>query len=106
MSSEIEARWVRRCCFMLSFRVKALLQTGQWALFSPVCFFPWRAAWPEVVKVAGQACEAAYGQGYLFFLLTLDDLKSPVPLSDDCGEGGSTNIASFWAVFSSVTLSA
>jgi hypothetical protein len=52
---------------MLSFRVKALLQTGQWTLFSPVCFFPWRAAWPDVVKVAVHACDTAYGQGYLFF---------------------------------------
>lgn len=33
-------RCVRMCCFMLSFRVNALLQMGQWTLFSPVCFFP------------------------------------------------------------------
>ncbi len=43
---------VRSCCFMLSFRVKALLHVGQWMFFSPVCFFPWRAAWPEVVNVS------------------------------------------------------
>jgi hypothetical protein len=90
---------------MLSFRVNALLQTGQWTLFSPVCFFPCRAAWPEVVKVAAQECEAAYGQGYLFFLLTLGALKSPVPLSDDCGDGGSPNIASVWPELSSVAVS-
>lgn len=42
--------WVRRCCSMLSLRVKALLHSGQYASFLPVCFFAWRAAWPEVVK--------------------------------------------------------
>lgn len=55
---------------MLSFRVKALLQIGQWTLFSPVCFLPCRAAWPEVVKVAVQEWDTAYGQGYLFFLVS------------------------------------
>lgn len=42
--------WVRRCCSMLSFRVKALLHSGQKASFLPVCFLAWRAAWPDVVK--------------------------------------------------------
>jgi len=42
--------WVRRCCSMLSLRVKALLHSGQKASFLPVCFLAWRAAWPEVVK--------------------------------------------------------
>ena len=50
---------VRSCCFMLSLRVKALLQTGQRTPFSPVCFFPCRAACPEVVNVAEQVCEMA-----------------------------------------------
>jgi hypothetical protein len=54
ISSECVLRWVRICCFMLSLRVKALLQIGQCTLFSPVCFLPWRAAWPEVVNVAVQ----------------------------------------------------
>ena len=50
---------VRSCCFMLSLRVKALPHVGQWTFFSPVCFLPWRAAWPDVVKVSGQAKAAA-----------------------------------------------
>lgn len=101
MSSEIDVWWVRWCCFMLSFRVKALLHIGQWTLFLLVCFFPCRAAWPEVIKLARHACEAAYGQGYLLFLLTLKVLKSPIPLSDDGGDGGFPNITSGWAVVSS-----
>ena len=51
--------WVRSCCFILSFRVKALLQVGQWIFFSPVCFLPWRAACPEVVNVSLQENRAA-----------------------------------------------
>lgn len=51
---------------MLSFRVNALLQIGHSTLFSPVCFLPWRAAWPDVVNVAVHPCVEAYGQGYLF----------------------------------------
>lgn len=35
--------------------------------FSPVCFLPWRAAWPEVVKVSVQLKRLAWGQGYFFF---------------------------------------
>lgn len=35
--------------------------------FSPVCFFPWRAAWPEVVKVSVQEKRTACGHGYFFF---------------------------------------
>lgn len=35
-----EGLCVRSCCFMLSLRVNALLQVGQWMFFSPVCFFP------------------------------------------------------------------
>ena len=57
----VESAWrlpadlcVRSCCFMLSLRVKALLQVGHWMFFSPVCFLPWRAACPEVVNVSGQ----------------------------------------------------
>lgn len=50
----VEDLCVRSCCFMLSLRVKALWQVGQCMFFSPVCFLPWRAAWPEVVKVSGQ----------------------------------------------------
>lgn len=41
---------VRRCCSMLSLRVKALLHSGQKASFFPVCFLACRAAWPDVVK--------------------------------------------------------
>ena len=44
---------VRSCCFMLSLRVKALLHVGHRIFFSPVCFFPCRAAWPEVVNLSG-----------------------------------------------------
>ncbi len=62
-----EGLWVRSCCFILSFRVKALLQVGQWIFFSPVCFFPCRAACPEVVKVSRHAYRVACGQGYFFF---------------------------------------
>src|SRR4051794_30364311 len=94
MLFEIDVRWVRRCWFMLSLRVKALLKIRQWKLLSPVCFFPCRAASPEVVKVAEHECEVAYGQGYLFFLLILKILKSPFPPSDDCEAGGSPNITS------------
>lgn len=36
--------------------------------FSPVCFLPWRAAWPEVVKVSVQLWRTAWGQGYFFFV--------------------------------------
>ena len=35
--------------------------------FSPVCFLPWRAAWPDVVKVSVQLKRLAWGQGYFFF---------------------------------------
>lgn len=34
--------------------------------FSPVCFLPWRAAWPDVVKVSEQAKREACGQGNFF----------------------------------------
>ena len=51
---------------MLSFLVKALLQVGQWMFFSPVCFLPWRAAWPDVVNVSLHEYRAAWGQGYFF----------------------------------------
>ena len=67
-----EVLCVRSCCFMLSLRVKALLHVGQWMFFSPVCFLPWRAAWPEVVKVSVQEKRAACGQGY-FFLTVLEE---------------------------------
>ena len=67
-----EVLCVRSCCFILSLRVKALLHVGQWMFFSPVCFLPWRAAWPEVVKVSVQEKRAACGQGY-FFLTVLEE---------------------------------
>lgn len=67
LRSVLEFLCVRSCCFMLSFRVKALLQVGQWMFFSPVCFFPWRAAWPDVVNVSWHKYRAACGQGYFFF---------------------------------------
>jgi hypothetical protein len=50
---------VRSCCFILSLRVNALPQTGQWTDFSPVCFLPCLAAWPEVVNVEVQSWDAA-----------------------------------------------
>lgn len=62
-----EGLCVRSCCFMLSLRVNALLQVGQWMFFSPVCFLPWRAAWPDVVNVSLHAYLTAWGQGYFFF---------------------------------------
>ena len=34
--------------------------------FSPVCFLPWRAAWPEVVNVSGQENREAWGHGCFF----------------------------------------
>ena len=34
--------------------------------FSPVCFLPCRAAWPEVVKVSAQRTRVACGHGYFF----------------------------------------
>ena len=60
-------RWVRMCCFILSFRVNALLHIGHCTLFSPVCFLPCRAACPDVVNVAVHLCDRANGHGYLFF---------------------------------------
>ena len=51
---------------MLSFRVNAFPHVGQLTFFSPVCFFPWRAAWPEVVKVSMHLYSLACGQGYFF----------------------------------------
>jgi hypothetical protein len=60
--------WVRRCCSMLSLRVKALLHSGQKASFFPVCFLACRAAWPEVVKKCEHLYSLASGQGYWFFL--------------------------------------
>lgn len=59
---------VRRCCSMLSLRVKALLHSGQMASLRPVCFLEWRAAWPEVVKKSLQFSCLASGHGYWFFL--------------------------------------
>ena len=50
---------VRSCCFMLSFLVKAFLHVGQRMFFSPVCFFPCRAAWPDVVNVSVQLWRTA-----------------------------------------------
>ena len=37
--------------------------------FSPVCFLPCRAAWPEVVNVSVQANVLAWGQGYFFLVM-------------------------------------
>lgn len=73
---------------MLSFRVNALLHTGQCTLFSPVCFLPCRAAWPEVVNVAEHAWLAAYGHGYLFFRGPFEAWSLDPP-SEVCGDGGS-----------------
>ena len=64
---------VRSCCFMLSFRVKVLPQVGQDTFFSPVCFLPCRAAWPDVVNVSLQLAVLACGQAY-FFLTTVGSL--------------------------------
>jgi hypothetical protein len=86
---------------MLSFRVKALLQIGQCTLFSPVCFFPWRAAWPEVVNVAEQLWLVANGQGYLFFRFTLAVIESLDPLIDAGGDGGSETLLAL-SLFSAV----
>ena len=58
---------VRSCCFMLSFRVKALLHVGQRMFFSPVCFLRGRAAGAEGVMGAGPEKRAAWGHGYFFF---------------------------------------
>lgn len=62
---------------------------GQCTLFSPVCFLPWRAAWPDVVKVAEHPWLAANGQGYLFFLVPLAPAPSLDPPMDRGGDGGS-----------------
>ena len=51
---------------MLSLRVNAFPQVGQLTFFSPVCFLPWRAAWPEVVNVSAHLYSLACGQGYFF----------------------------------------
>ena len=48
--------------------------------FSPVCFLPWRAAWPEVVKVSVHLKRAACGQGYFF--LAVGVLVADVALLD------------------------
>ena len=53
---------------MLSLRVNALLHSGQYASFLPVCFLACRAAWPEVVKKSVHPTCLAIGQGYWFFL--------------------------------------
>lgn len=63
---------------------------GQCTLFSPVCFLPWRAAWPDVVKVAEHPWLAANGQGYLFFLVPLAPAPSLDPPMDRGGDGGQT----------------
>jgi len=71
---ELRPFWcVRRCCSMLSLRVKALLHSGQKASFLPVCFLAWRAAWPEVVKKSWQLYCLASGHGYWFFFGTVFD---------------------------------
>ena len=57
--------------------------------FSPVCFLPWRAAWPEVVKVSEQLYFCACGHGYFFltgFALLLEALLS------DVDEAGATAV--------------
>lgn len=100
---DAEPLCVRSCCFMLSFLVNALLQIGQCTPFSPVCFLPCRAAWPEVVKVAEQLCEVAYGQGYLFFLPVepfdafwgdglVDAVGVEVEVAADCNDGAGVNV--------------
>ena len=74
-------------------------------LFSPVCFFSCRAAWPEVIKLAEHECKTIYEQEYLFFLLILKVLKSPIPLNDDYEDSDFSNIILSWTVVSRMTLS-
>lgn len=67
--------------------------------FSPVCFLPWRAAWPLVVKVSAQLKRAECGQGYFFFVvgvLVLLVLAAPaLVLVADVAEVG---VGSVWIV--------
>ena len=44
------------------------MHVGHRMFFSPVCFFPCRAAWPDVVKVSVQLWRTAWGQGYFFLV--------------------------------------
>lgn len=71
--------------------MKAFLQVGHTTFFSPVCFLPWRAAWPEVVKVSVHLKAMACGQGYFFLPWTgalVDDAEVGVAGSGFSGAEG------------------
>lgn len=87
-----EGLWVRSCCFMLSLRVKALLQVGQRMFFSPVCFLPWRAAWPDVVKVSWHPYRTACGHGYFFLIALAAELVGVVTAGVEGPDGGITGV--------------
>lgn len=92
VASNREGLWVRSCCFMLSLRVKALLQVGQWMFFSPVCFLPCRAAWPEVVNVSWHAYRAACGHGYFFLTGLMAESVGVVTAEVEVPDGGITGV--------------
>lgn len=92
MASTREGLWVRSCCFMLSLRVKALLQVGQWMFFSPVCFLPCRAACPEVVKVSWHAYRTACGHGYFFLMGLMAESVGVVTAEVEGPDGGITGV--------------
>ena len=46
--------------------MNAFLHVGHRMFFSPVCFFPCRAACPDVVNVSVQLWRKAWGHGYFF----------------------------------------
>lgn len=92
VASNREGLWVRSCCFMLSLRVKALLQVGQWMFFSPVCFLPCRAAWPDVVKVSWHAYRTACGHGYFFLTGLTAESVGVVTAEVEGPDGGITGV--------------
>lgn len=92
VASSREGLWVRSCCFMLSLRVKALLQVGQWMFFSPVCFLPCRAAWPDVVKVSWHAYRTACGHGYFFLMGLAAESVGVVTAEVEGPDGGITGV--------------
>lgn len=68
---------------------KGLVAYGAMHTLLSRVFLPWRAAWPDVVKVAEHPWLAANGQGYLFFLVPLAPAPSLDPPMDRGGDGGS-----------------
>lgn len=56
------------------------MHVGHRMFFSPVCFFPCLAAWPEVVKVSWQLNLAAWGQGYFFLAFVMAPAAALFPL--------------------------